>query len=162
MTFEYSDSYMKTKLRLNEPLGVITVLPALRLMFLILHVTSWESNSSCTAEGWLGPSMGVDQTLIKIRMCRCMAVYVPVPERVCEKEWEGICLQMCWLSIMTAIKSSKWDKKRNKSRFWISGSCAKYIEDLFILNISSIKIRLCIAEIRSDIRHLIKNTWYVL
>lgn len=57
-------------------------------MFLILHVANEESNSSCTVEGWLGPSVGVDQTFIKIHMC--LAVYVHV------KEKEGICSQMCF------------------------------------------------------------------
>lgn len=59
-------------------------------MFLILHVANEESNSSCTVEGWLGPSVGVDQTFIKIHMCRCLAVDVHV------KEKEGICSQMCF------------------------------------------------------------------
>lgn len=34
----------------------------------------------------------MDQTLIKICTCRGMAVCVPVSERLCEKEWEGVCL----------------------------------------------------------------------
>ena len=62
-------------------------------MFLILHATSLDSNSSCTVEGWLGPKHGGGSNIDQIHTCRCTPVSVPVSEKACQKEWEGISSQ---------------------------------------------------------------------